>query len=417
LASQQQIESKKEPVMPFTQDLSVSYHQQDTDYYCGAACAQMVLDSIGAGLLDQDDLYHDNNSHSTAEGGWYSGPDGVTWTLNNRKPASFGNYFVLFTPTNEDSISRKIVWTIHHYQVGPVAMVYHSAHWLVVRGYTASAAPANYADTSFSISGFMVNNPWPPVPSWYNATLAPPPPHSSSDGCGAGGNRGIVDEHISYTAWQDTYMTGVQGGHWAGQYLAVCDPEPLPERVGRPGFVGKRVVSERLLSAQDAVSLSREGLEEYGLLELENYRQILRRVNFGQAVLVQRLDRPDSYYYVVPATEAENVPLAVLVNARTGEYLQSAVQRSDRGSVFQITDPKAIRERVLGKRFELPEQAGRLIIRPEAFCQYPVLVWKPCRESLSPLYPFHLFTAGSNRLYVRVDGAVFTALHDTDRGI
>ena len=57
-------------------------------------------------------------------------------------------------------------------------------------------------------------------------------------------------------------------------------------------------------------------------------------------MLVQRLDRPDSYYYVVPATEAENVPLAVLVNARTGEYLQSAVQRSDRGSIFKSPIPK-----------------------------------------------------------------------------
>ena len=34
------------------ENLAVAYHQQDTDYYCGGACAQMVLDSLGAGLLD-----------------------------------------------------------------------------------------------------------------------------------------------------------------------------------------------------------------------------------------------------------------------------------------------------------------------------------------------------------------------------
>ena len=55
--------------MPIQQDLAVKYHQQDTDYYCGAACAQMVLDSIGAGTLNQDDLYADNHSHSIIEGG------------------------------------------------------------------------------------------------------------------------------------------------------------------------------------------------------------------------------------------------------------------------------------------------------------------------------------------------------------
>src|SRR5258708_32600379 len=99
--------------MPVHEDLTVSYHQQDTNYYCGAACAQMVLDSIGAGLLDQDDLYNDNHTHSTTEGGWYSGPDGVTWTLNHRKPGPCGNYFVLCTPTGAASLSRQAVWPVH----------------------------------------------------------------------------------------------------------------------------------------------------------------------------------------------------------------------------------------------------------------------------------------------------------------
>ena len=62
---------KQEDEMTVSENLSVPYHQQDTDYYCGAACAQMVLDSLGAGLLDQNQLYSDNHSHSTTEAGWY----------------------------------------------------------------------------------------------------------------------------------------------------------------------------------------------------------------------------------------------------------------------------------------------------------------------------------------------------------
>jgi predicted double-glycine peptidase len=58
--------------MPVHEDLSVSYHQQDTDYYCGAACAQMVLDQIGAGLLDQNNLYNENHRQRrrTRMGNW-----------------------------------------------------------------------------------------------------------------------------------------------------------------------------------------------------------------------------------------------------------------------------------------------------------------------------------------------------------
>jgi len=185
--------------------LTVQYHQQDTDYYCGAACAQMVLAQIGAGLLDQDGLYADNHSHSVAEGGWYTAPDGLTWTLNDRDPGT--HYFVDFALTSEDLISRKLCWTIEHYDVAPVALVFGSAHWIVIRGYEASAAPTSSGDNSYSIIAFDVNNPWPPTPA-----PGPPPPHTISDVCGSGGDRGVADEHITYSTWQSDYMTGVCGG-------------------------------------------------------------------------------------------------------------------------------------------------------------------------------------------------------------
>src|SRR5207237_8834558 len=142
--------------------------------------------------------------------GWYTAPDGLQWTLNNRQ---FSKYFCLDALNTEDAISRMIVWTIHHYQVAPVAMVFHAGHWIVVRGYTASAAPTSSVDTSYTISGFDVNNPWPPTP-----TPAPPPPHSDGDICGSGGMRGVADEHLTYATWQADYMTGIDFGHWLGRY-------------------------------------------------------------------------------------------------------------------------------------------------------------------------------------------------------
>src|SRR5262245_38466780 len=114
--------------------LNNEYHQQDTDYYCGAACAQMVLNDIGAGLLSQDDLYCDNHDHNSTEeqaDGWYSGPTGIEWTMNNRKPSTFGNPFVLFHELTEENISRKLIWTIHHYRIAPIALVQRTDHWVV----------------------------------------------------------------------------------------------------------------------------------------------------------------------------------------------------------------------------------------------------------------------------------------------
>ena len=406
--------------MAVQEDLAVPYHQQDTDYYCGGACAQMVLDSIGAGLLDQDDLYADNHSHSTTEAGWYSGPDGVQWTMNDRRPAGFGGWFALYAQNTEDSISRKIAWTIHHYQVAPIALVFGWAHWIVVRGYDASDAPATSHDTSYTLTAFDVNNPWPPVPSFDAPAMPPPPappPHSAGDGCGGGGARGVANEHITYATWQADYMTGVPGGHWQNKFVAVCDPDPPPKDYGLRPPPAKRLRGDRLLRPKAAMERAAAAVEEYGLLKRKGWSQALQRADAGRPIMVQRLDREDSYYFVVPFQSRKIVTAAVSIDARFGDYRQAVALPEGGTTVFMPHDRDAVLKRVIGNPIQLPEPLGRLVIRKEAFCLYPTMVWMPCRESLSPFYPFHMITVGAHRIYVRIDGQIFTELHTDVRGI
>lgn len=392
-----------------SENLPVQHHQQDTDYYCGAACAQMVLDSIGAGILDQDDLYADNHSHSTLDSGvsWYTGPDGLQWTLNDRRPSSFGNYFALFALDTEDQISRKICWTIHHYQVAPIALVYGWAHWVVVRGYTASAQPSSSADNSYTIDGFDLNNPWPYAPSFDTPASAPPPPHSANDDCGTGGDRGIANEHVTYATWQSTYMTGVPGGIWSGKFVAVCDPEPPPNRGGEQRPRRKRSGNGRILGQKRIGEFAIEGLKEYGLVERKEWQGVLRNSKPSPGMVVERLDRPNNFYSLVPFVKGKRTVAYVSVDARYGDYLQSAVL-PDVKSQF-ISREQAFKL-VVDKRIELGDRRGRLYVREDAICMYPHLVWRPCKESLSPYFPFYMFTVGRFRLYVRVDGVIFASL-------
>lgn len=390
-----------------TEDLGTEYHQQDTDYYCGAACAQMVLEECGAGHLDQDDLYSDNHSHGTAESGWYTAPDGLAWTLNNRQS---GRYFVLDALATEDAISRMIVWTVHHYRIAPVALVFGWAHWIVVRGYTTSAEPESSLDTTYTISSFDLNNPWPPTPA-----TAAEPPHSTGDGCGSGGERGLADEHVTYATWQDDYMTGVPAGHWAGRFVAVCDPDPParpgPREVERPDrpFDGTRI-----LDAEEAGRQARRGLSAHGLDGRERWARSLDAGSPGKPLLVQRLDRLDHFYYVVPFSGGDD-DVAVAVDARFGDYRQAALAPA--GSAVTALDDDAVLRAVTERRLDLPDRAGRLLVRPELACVAPTYVWRPCRESLSPFFPFRLVNVGRHRLYVRTDGAVFTRLTTDVRGI
>lgn len=392
------------------EDLTTQYHQQDTNYYCGAACAQMVLEQCGAGLLDQDDLYNDNHTHSTIEGNWYTAPDGLAWTMNNRQR---GRYFALDALSTEDAISRMIAWTIRNYRVAPIAMVFGSAHWIVVRGYTASAEPADSGDTSYVLSGFDINNPWPPTP-----TPGSPPPHSAGDVCGSGGARGVADEHISYATWQSTYMTGVPSGYWGGKYVAICDPEPPPtrhpDRQERPEplFDGSE-----LIGAQTARELALRGVEQAGVLERENWRRAFDGAEPGDPVLVQRLDHPDSFYWTVPQLRGGTATVAVNVDARTGLYMQSRALPEAEGTAWLTLDREQVDEAIYDRTHQLPGRSGKLRLRPGIACISRHWVWRPCRESLSPFYPFKMISYGAYRLYVRSDGAVFTRLTTARRGI
>jgi hypothetical protein len=392
------------------ENLAVPYHQQDTDTYCGAACAQMVLASMGANLASQDVLYTDGRNHTAELAAWYNPPDGIQWVLNDRRP---GGWFALFALDTEDALSRKLVWTLHHYQVAAVALVFSGDHWVVVRGYDATAAPATSDDVSYSINAFDINNPWPPVPAFFGHAPPQPPPHGAADGCGGGGLRGVANEHIAYATWQSQYMTpNVYGTAWAGKFVAVCDPDPPPSRPGRLMAQVARGGGTALMAAASVGTLAMAGVSRYGLDQRPDWGPALNNATAGTPLLVQRLDAVDSYYYIVPFTDASgDVRAAVSVNARTGDYRQSIMVDPGGPGILTGLDDDQIRALTIGKKFNLPNRQGRLFVREEAAALSPTLVWQPCLESLSPFYPFHLVSVGAFNLYVRVDGQVFTELH------
>jgi hypothetical protein len=408
--------------MTYQKNLQVAYHQQDTEYYCGAACAQMVLNSIGAGLLGQAGLYTDNHSHSMAETdptvNWATGPDGLEWTLNDREPG--GYYFVLYPLTSEDAISRKIAWTIEHYNVAPCALIMGFAHWIVVRGMEVSKAPASSEDTNYTISHFRVNDPWPPVPSstyWQNPAQPPPPPHGAADGCGVGGLRGVADQVISYTQWKNTYMTGVPKGYWNGNYVAVCDPEPPPVRRGLSLPRERRFDGEQIISARDAIRIGMEWVEK-SLSEDEVWSRVLREVRPIDPIIVQRLDRLDDYYYLVPlASERGLTTAAMAVDARFGDFQQAISLPETEEGILRFADREVIFEQVVNRQFELEKFQGYVHARKETITIPEIWFWKPCLESLSPFWPFRMVIVGGQRLYVRLDGQVFTTLHEDVHGI
>jgi hypothetical protein len=381
-------------------DLSVPYYKQSNDYYCGPASAQMMLDFLRVALPDQDALYN-HRCHSSvfdSISDWLTAPDGLAGTLHDYRPVSLTSDFCVAGSADGTLISRKIAWTIHQYST-PVPFLKWGTHWVVVRGFEATALPNGPDDCSYEITAFWLNDPEPP------ATL----PAAGVD----------FDMHVPYaTDWQRDFLGPVNLGHWKGQVVAVCDSAILPNCVGSPTPPRPRLSGDRLVTHDEARDVARNALQQYGLFEHGPWKRSLANTLPGDPVLVQRLDRLDDFYYIVPMQDSSaKVPVLVCIDARFGDYLQSVRISGQARHSFPIEtfDPQAAKAKLMGQTIDLGRK-GRVKVRNEAHALYPTLVWKPCRESLSPYMPFFMVVIGDVRIFIRTDGKIFNKLHPTDRG-
>jgi hypothetical protein len=283
-----------------------------------------------------------------------------------------------------------------------------------VRGVSTDVEPV--PGTTYTINGFWINNPWPPSPSFYNPAVAPPPPHDGADGCGTGGNRGIANEYIVYNpTWKDTYLTGcdVWGvGH--KQYVSVCDPE-VPKlgelTMKREEFWAK---GDHLITSDEAIKFVSKGIDRHDLLMDKLFAKALEGAQPIHPILVQRIDLPDTFYYLVPMTMEEGVTAMLSVDGLYGNFRGGQVFVKPLKRPF--IDREKVIKKVLSQPIELGEKFGRLVIREGTFCFYPIMVWRPCQESRSPYYPFYMITVGNRNIYIGYDGTIYPELHDIGPG-
>jgi hypothetical protein len=455
------------------------FHQQETNTWCAATCAQMVLHYLSphTAPLDQDLLRTniENRAHALEKDiAWFGAPDGLEATLNAFPPPPARGCFRLVACTTESEVSRLIVWSLEHHHVPAIALVYGMRHWLIVRGYTADRAPTGPNDTGYQIISFDLYDPWPPVPDRKPGHW--PPPHvDGTDGCGTGNDRGIALNHISYDGWRSHagllnsgYMTGVPGeaisSKWKGLFLAVVDPsdddlhadqdghdkseedgsdsekpakeptQPVTSGAGSQHPAGRVSYHIALNAAIEALTEIEQGMRE-------EWKDKLAGATPGQPQHVRALQpaptrsapgtlpragmlRSDAAlrhapYYIVPFEKPGYTPLAVRVDSSTGAYLQSVAAQSDNQSVISFMSVADIVASLEGRQLDF--EGTKVVFHAKEMEPDPPLGWKPCRESMSPFYPFYIITlhtrSGLHELYVRAhDGVAFTHLDDNIAG-
>jgi hypothetical protein len=377
-------------------DIDTPYYTQTTSYYCGAASAQMILNSekLGIYVASQTTLYNYIHSHNNScSTGWASDPVGLTAVLNHyanshTPPA----YFAVNSPTSQDEANKKLAHTIDRWGVPPASLIYGCGHWVVVRGVFTSAQPISAS--SYSIYGFFVNDPW------------------------YGTNTLGENNYIESNTWNTDYFTGCT---WCGltggaRYISVVDPEAPPTVTIIPVKVLQR--RQQLISANEAQEFARTAIKQFE--EQKEFHQkfaeavgIMRTSTIGVPNLVQRSDRQKDAYYIVPLTKKGRTAGALLIDGYSGQFKAATYVRRpiDYVRKFRIKDVSSkFKRQILNLKIR-PEILSDLSIRRtvavagakeaaqlQTYRQMKLkatdinverfeLVWEPSEESQNPYYP------------------------------
>lgn len=400
--------------------VTIPFHQQNTKFYCGAACAMMVLRGAGVGIgaLTQQDLFADSNvSPGGDTGNWNSFPDGLRDTLNaawdthwQGSPPHPGTRFLLFICDTGADLLAIVRNTMEDASLDAAPIVIRSAgaHWIAVRQLDFGPAPAA---GDAPILGMHVHDPWPPLDPEADTT-----PHDDGDQCGTEMTNAWYCHHVNLEYWHRKYVKAVsRAGLWHGKFLTVClshdqalATNDIIEVAGLPDPIDSAVRSGPVLTPKEIQAIA-EALPGTAIFPDGSCLWVaLEDAEAGAPLLVEPLDEEETAYYIVPfrrdGAEGDDIPLLVIFDAYTGAY-EEAVAMPE-GTTYDPAwiEPGAIYEREGRKGNVLEESA------PDR-TEFPFrLVWAPRYETLSRFFPLFVAAKMTNQdtVFVRIDTEEFS---------
>jgi len=159
------------------------------------------------------------------------------------------------------------------------------------------------------------------------------------------------------------------------------------------------------LNPDNAMKYAKAAAEE---LKDSPLRAALNTAVTKSARLVQRIDRVDAYYYIVTLHVGARDTARVIVDAFDGKTREIGGVTESHASL----PPFIAESDAMGKLFSESRITPKweINLRTGLVGLHPVLVWRPCRESASPLMPFYQFSVGNAFVYLRVDGRLCATL-------
>ncbi len=407
-------------------EIPTKLEYQDYDVYCGAACAEMVLEDLKVKNLDQKSLFIASNSFHTIDPhtSWNSSPDGLVYTLNHNKPKTFKSKFNLYANKKQNVILARMLWVMWKYNVPCIVVVRGGEHWIVIYGFDPLGEnPKNVNDINCKINGLYINNPWRSI---------------------------RTQGYIKYDYWLKHYSSTVFSGHWHDKYLAICDPPkgkkkrslveaymlqkpfqqkatekkvpvknnlylantniPLKPEKFNQNKASKNTIKinpvngQNIINEKTAAKYALRALKNDGFYIPSKMSLILSKPTPDKPVLVQYIGE-DYFYYLVPIKDSNKKVYGVMsMAAIDGRFLEATF-------AMKYKEPIVFKPLARGEILRVLK-AGNYINEQDLkkLKIYRSLVWKYCRQSLSTCLPFHMITIDRRKVYVRIDKIIFAEL-------
>lgn len=370
---------------------------QEMGNYCAAACAQMILASLGNRPSDptaaQNRLF-DSIVHWG--GPWVIGnPTGLSMTINTFNTGGASDRLIMLTggagsPSLEYRTARfatpyeacaTIVSALYDRGMSSAVMVLGSTHWIVVHGACGDGDLAG----PFGIRSLFLCNPDNGYYGGVPGVTKPAEP-------------GFLLEEITYRAFLSTYFNGSNDGHGSPsnfgygddrQFVIVTDSRAAP----RAGLALPLPIP---LAGPDAAN---DAIENAVRSWLGDDARVVRHRLVIHAV--RRTDRRRDRYYLVPLALEDGTGEVLRFDER-GRYLGRAFATAADARALIDINPIQRLIAVAGEKGWFTDEVN---IGVEA-------IWDPAATA-SPYQPvFALTTRGDETYYVSLGGNVYRTLHD-----
>jgi len=357
--------------MPIVHVDHIDHVQQVDDQGCGPACCSMVLSSLvrpNQSYPGEPDLANIVGRYTTPLA--YGNPIGLAMALEAYASRNF-DARGLDSPCDA---SATVAAALATYGVAVPVMVYGCCHWVAVSGVETDNQIGGKKDYAIQAISF------------FNPADTSCPNHKGPE------------NHATYREWVDTYLLGCST--FRNMFNVVVDSRLPAQSCPRSLRASLRASSRRLIDAGNAYEAACRGLSQYGIVHRDGHEP--------RALLVQRIDRQDEYYYLVPLSAPDESTIIVRVDALDGAYL-GALLRCDG---FDYVSPREFFEQLVMEErliefLDLPTN-----LRAETFTVHPCLVWKPCVQSRSPYQPLYQLNRGGTLNYFDGSRTFYSEIKD-----